>query len=43
MPIVVIANKLDLEAKDRAVSKAEGQALADEFGAFFLEVSVRKL
>lgn len=26
---------------DRAVSKEEGKSLADEFGASFLEVSVR--
>ena len=42
MPIVVVANKADLAAKDRAVSKEEGQALADEFGASFMEVSAKQ-
>lgn len=37
--MVVIGNKVDMK-KDRAVSKEEGKALADEFGAQFLEVSV---
>lgn len=37
--MVVIGNKADMK-KDRAVSKEEGKALADEFGANFLEVSV---
>lgn len=40
VPMVVIGNKADLAKKDRAVSKEEGKALADEFGAGFLEVSV---
>jgi hypothetical protein len=37
--MVVIGNKSDMK-KDRAVSKEEGKALADEFNAGFLEVSV---
>lgn len=41
VPMVVIGNKADMAKKDRAVSKEEGKALADEFGASFLEVSVR--
>ena len=36
---MVIGNKSDLSS-DRAVSKEEGKALATEFGAGFLEVSV---
>jgi small GTP-binding protein len=40
VPMVVIGNKADMAKKDRAVSKEEGKALADEFGAAFLEVSV---
>jgi GTPase KRas protein len=40
VPMVVIGNKVDMAKKDRAVSKEEGKALADEFGAEFLEVSV---
>lgn len=40
VPMVVIGNKADLAKRDRAVSKEEGKALADEFGAGFLEVSV---
>ncbi len=41
VPMVVIGNKADMAKKDRAVTKEEGKALADEFGAGFLEVSVR--
>jgi GTPase KRas len=41
VPMVVIGNKADMAKKDRAVSKEEGKALADEFNASFLEVSVR--
>lgn len=41
--MVVIGNKADMAKKDRAVSKEEGKALADEFAAQFLEVSVRSL
>lgn len=37
---VLVGNKLDLEAK-RAVSRAEGQALADEFGFRFVETSAK--
>lgn len=40
IPLVVVGNKVDLEAKDRAVSREEGKALAREFNAAFLEVSV---
>lgn len=42
VPMVVIGNKSDMK-KDRAVSKEEGKALAEEFGASFLEVSVSTL
>eukprot|EP01039_Chlorochromonas_danica_P000600 gene600-648_t len=42
VPMVVIGNKADLAKKDRAVSKEEGKALADEFGAQFLEVSAKE-
>lgn len=37
--MVVIGNKSDMK-KDRAVTKEEGRALAEDFGASFLEVSV---
>jgi len=40
VPMVVIGNKVDMQ-KDRAVSKEEGKALADEFGAAFAEVSAK--
>ena len=43
VPMVVIGNKSDMAKKDRAVSKEEGKALADEFGAEFLEVSVSRI
>ncbi len=43
VPILVVANKLDLAAADRAVSIEEGEALADEIGAVgFLEVSAKQ-
>ena len=35
----MVGNKVDLE-QDRAVSREEGKAIATEFGAAFLEVSV---
>lgn len=38
--MVVVGNKVDLAKTDRAVSKEEGKALADEFGGSFLEVTV---
>jgi hypothetical protein len=38
--MVVVGNKVDLAKADRAVSKEEGKALADEFGASFYEVTV---
>lgn len=41
VPMVVVGNKADAK-KDRAVSKEEGKALADEFGASFLEVSAKE-
>lgn len=41
VPMVVVGNKADAK-KDRAVSKEEGKALADEFGAAFLEVSAKE-
>lgn len=40
MPIIVVGNKCDMK-NDRAVSKEEGQSLADEFNASFLEVSAK--
>lgn len=40
VPMLVVGNKADMAKKDRAVSKEEGKALADEFGAQFMEVSV---
>lgn len=41
VPMVVVGNKCDM--KKRVVSKQEGKTLADEFGAGFLEISVRFL
>lgn len=40
--MVVVGNKLDLAKTKRVVSKEEGKALADEFGAAFMEVTVRR-
>jgi len=40
VPIVVVGNKTDM-TKDRAVSYDEGHAIADEFGAAFIEVSAK--
>lgn len=40
--MVVIGNKVDMAKKDRAVSKEEGKALAEEFAASFLEVSAKE-
>ena len=41
--MLVIANKLDLAAEDRAVSVEEGSALADELNAIgFIEVSAKQ-
>lgn len=42
IPMVVIGNKVDMAKRDRAVSKEEGKALAEEFGASFLEVSAKE-
>lgn len=40
VPIVVVGNKADLEA-DRRISPEEGEALADSWGALFMETSAR--
>jgi len=40
VPMVVVGNKLDA-ASERAISVQEGEALAEEFHASFLEVSAR--
>lgn len=37
---MLVANKLDL-AGQRQVSRAEGQAVADRFGAVYMECSAR--
>jgi Ras-related protein Rap-1A len=42
VPMVVVGNKVDLSKTQRAVSKEEGKALADEFGAAFLEITVSR-
>eukprot|EP01031_Cornospumella_fuschlensis_P030918 gene30918-37365_t len=42
VPMLVVGNKADMAKKDRAVSKEEGKALADEFGAQFMEVSAKE-
>lgn len=41
VPMVVVGNKVDMAASDRAVSKEEGKALADSFNAGFMEITVR--
>ncbi len=38
--MMVVGNKVDLAKTQRVVSKEEGKALADEFGASFLEITV---
>mmetsp|Transcript_1476 Transcript_1476/g.2424 ORF Transcript_1476/g.2424 Transcript_1476/m.2424 type:complete len:236 (+) Transcript_1476:65-772(+) len=40
VPMMVVGNKADM--KKRALSKQEGKALADDFGAGFLEVSAKE-
>lgn len=40
--MIIVGNKVDLESTDRAVSFDEGAALAEEFGATFIEVSAKK-
>ena len=43
VPIILIANKLDMAAEDRAVSQDEGEAMADEINAIaFMEVSAKQ-
>ena len=41
--MVVVGNKVDRQSTERCVSTEEGQALAEEFGASFLEISVRNV
>jgi GTPase KRas protein len=41
VPLIVIGNKLDLAKQERAVSVEEGKALAEEFGAQFMEVTAK--
>lgn len=40
LPMVIVGNKADLETQ-REVTTAEGQALADSFGAAFIETSAK--
>ena len=40
--MVVVGNKVDLAKSDRAVSKEEGKALADQFNAGFLEITAKE-
>lgn len=43
VPIILVANKLDMAAEDRAVSQDEGEAMADEINAIaFMEVSAKQ-
>ena len=38
--MIVVGNKVDRQNSDRVVSTEEGAALAEEFGASFMEISV---
>lgn len=40
--MVIVGNKVDLAASDRAVSKEEGQKLATEFNATFMEITAKE-
>ena len=39
VPIILVANKVDLEQSSRAVLTTEGEALAEKFGCPFFETS----
>jgi GTPase SAR1 family protein len=39
VPIILVANKVDLEQTQRRVSSSEGMSLANKFGCSFLETS----
>ena len=39
VPVILVANKVDLEQTNRAVDVREGQALADKFNCPFYETS----
>ena len=38
--MLIVGNKIDRQSTERCVSTEEGSALADEFGAAFMEISV---
>lgn len=40
VPILIVGNKIDMPKRERVVSKEEGKALASEFKASYIEVSV---
>ena len=40
VPILIVGNKIDMPKRERVVSKEEGKALASEFNASYMEVSV---
>lgn len=42
VPMVIVGNKVDLAASDRAVSKEEGQKLASEFNATWMEITAKE-
>ena len=42
VPMVIVGNKVDLASTDRAVSKEEGQKLATEFNATFMEITAKE-
>ena len=42
VPIVIVGDKVDLASTDRAVSKEEGQKLANEFNATFMEITAKE-
>ncbi|KAF8359095.1 rheb-1 [Pristionchus pacificus] len=43
VPVVVVGNKLDLQYACRAVTREEGEALAKQWNASFVEISARDL
>lgn len=42
VPMLIVGNKIDRQSTERCVSTEEGSALADEFGAAFMEISAKE-